>query len=129
MKRANHNKRLSDLEGKNKVANALFSLMANSQSEQSNNIFIQSNYKNIDLREEIDSNKKEIEIEDSDFFKPESPLSKDIVSKPFYNGPVHPNDLQPIYSNWILESNKHGEKGQEILRNLKLDPQKISSEG
>lgn len=35
MKEANSRKRLSELEGKSKVVNALFSLMSNSQSEES----------------------------------------------------------------------------------------------
>ena len=36
MKEANSRKRLSDLEGKSKVVNALYSIMSNSQSEESN---------------------------------------------------------------------------------------------
>lgn len=44
----------------------------------------------------------------------------DNVPKPFYNGPVHPNDLMPVYENWVLENDKHGEKGKEVSPFLKI---------
>lgn len=49
-----------------------------------------------------------------------NPLLYDNHPQPFYNGAVHPDDLQPIYANWNIDNNKHGKENQVILPQNKL---------
>ena len=43
-----------------------------------------------------------------------NPRAFDNIPLPFYSGAVHPDDLLPIYENWQLNQNEHGNKGEKI---------------
>lgn len=80
-----------------------------------------------DFKEEIERNKKELENYNKIKEKNEKKINFENVPQPFYNGAVHPNDLQPIYHNWNLVNDIHGKKNQTILPQNKLFPRKLIS--